>query len=118
MTRLAGLIVLASLVACSSFGTVEDYRWSISAPPRVARGTKLVFTVKAAGKDGEAATGLKYHYIVGWPGGESSIRHVGKTFDEEKIRASAHTGPATLLVFAQDQSGNTVKVAETTVMVE
>jgi hypothetical protein len=106
-----GMALLAA--GCVSHGVAEDFKWKAEVPASVDKGLDMIFQVFATDGAGVQVKGMKYHYLVQWPGGTSNpLRRMGRTGENEKVRAGLQTGTALMVVTCADRSGNQAKVDE------
>lgn len=118
----AAAVFLGICAGCGSVGLAGDYRWEVKVPAKVAAGADFTFTVLTfrQGSDGPVEeTGVPFEYAIAWPGGSSRpLRHRGESGEEEPVRARVLPGRARLLVFAPDERGRWVRVAQADFLVE
>lgn len=106
-----GMAFLAA--GCASRGVAEDFKWKTEVPASVNKGLDMVFQVFATDGAGAKVQGVKYHYLVQWPGGSATpLRRMGRTGENEKVRAGLQPGTALMVVTCEDRSGNQAKVDE------
>jgi hypothetical protein len=90
---------------------VNEYAWSIQAPPNIDRGADLVFQVHTKTAAGMAEEGVYFMWVVDWVD-LNGWRHRGKSFNDLKILSKGRTGTAVIRVLAYNDEGHLVQVAK------
>lgn len=108
------LLAIVPGFGCRTWGTVEDYRWTIKAPAKVQKpireNSQIVFQVESHLVTGEPVESISFYYVIQWVGLQG-WDHKGKTFQDQSIRVKGSAGTAYIKIYAYDKDDRLIEVA-------